>query len=145
MSCSYILYSSIWCPMEEIRGCIKKGQRIFKEMIDSIKEYEDDEGIVFLELTEDALRNLPVHMVDNMKCFDQYNIDTMAFNIKEIKCPEECIESLKRCWEGYMLKLQSAGFKCEVIIIKEIKIEEENVGKTVTKKDYSIWYQRQFA
>lgn len=140
MSGNIVLYSCIWCPLEDARVSIEKGRKIFKEMIDETKNYGEDEGITFLELTEDALKNLPVLMVDNMKCFSQENIDTMVFNIKEIKCKGEYIESLKRYFKELTEKLSALGFKSEVIIIKEIKILEENIGKTVGRKDYEIAY-----
>lgn len=144
MPSNYVLYCSIWCPLEEIRDCIKKSQRTFKQMIDFIKNYGDDEGITFLELTEDALKNMPVLMVDNMECFTQENIDTMVFNIKEIKCREEYINSLNKYFTEFLPKIFAMGFRSEMIVLKEIKITEENIGKTVGRKDYEILYHNRY-
>lgn len=140
MPSNMVLYSCIWCPLEEARVSIEKGRKIFKDMIDEAKNYGDHEGITFLELTEDALRNLPVLMVDNMKCFSRENIDTMVFNIKEIKFDGRYLDSLKRYFKELTEKLCKLGFKNEIIIIREIKITEENIGKTVGRKNYEVTY-----
>jgi len=140
----FVLYTSIWCPKEYVRECVKASKQLFKEMIDYCKDYGDNEGIIFFELTEDAVRNLPLMMVKNMKCFGQENIDTMVFCIKEIKCSEEYIDNFKCYYEEHLFKVLNFGFKSEMIVIREIKIEEENTGKTVGRKNHEILYYKRF-
>jgi hypothetical protein len=144
MQYNYILYTSIWCPIEDARACIGKGRPLMKEVIELSGDYCGNEGFIFLELTEDALRNLPQHMVGNMKCFSRENIDTMVYCTKVFKCSENHVEMLKAQLEDFLDKISVLGFKSEMVIICEKKIEEENSGKTVGRKDYEILSHRQF-
>ena len=140
MITNYQLYFSLWYPLEDIRVCIENNRQLLKDIIDFTRQYGDEEGVIFFELTEDALRNLPVLMVNNMKCFTKENINTMVFSIKEIKCEEKSLEPLKNYFEEISLKLVEKGFGTEILIIGTVKIEEENIGKTVGKKDYKIFF-----
>lgn len=145
MRSNYILYWSSWCPLDVVRDCIKKGQDMFKYIIQYLKDYDDEYSIVFIELTEESLKSLPVMMVDNMKCFNKENIDIMVFHTKDIRCKEEKIEEIKKTFEDCLTKLSTYGFSNELLIIKETKYELDNIGKTVGKKNHEIWYHRQFA
>ena len=144
MGNKFLFYCSIWCPLEDARTHIKEGKQLLKTIIDFVRDYGDEERVTFFELTEEALKNLPVLMVDNMKCFNKVNIDTMVFNIKEIKCTGEKIIALRNCFEEFMPGIIGIGFNGEILIVKEVKVAEQNIGKTVGKKAYEIYYHKEF-
>lgn len=136
------IYSSIYCPVAEVRERVQNGRVVLKKLIEHLREFNDMEGITFLELTEDSLKNLSGFMVRNMGCFTQDNIDVMAYSIKEIRFSEEYLKTVTGFIEEELPGLSEAGFKSEVLIVKVTKNEEENIGKTVGKKEYAIIYHK---
>lgn len=144
MEYKYLFYCCILCPLEDVRGNIRKGRLILKSIIDITEEYGDAEGVTFFELTEEALKNMPAPMIDKMKRFTNTNIDTMVFNIKELKCTGENVENLKSNVEKHIARLTDIGFQGEILIVKEVRNEELNIGKTVGKKGYEIYYHMQY-
>lgn len=144
MGNKFLFYCSIWCPLEDVRTHIREGKQLLKTIIDFVRDYRDEEGVTFFELTEEALKNLPVLMVDNMKCFNKVNIDTMVYNIKEIKCTGQKITALRDFFEISLPELIGIGFNGEILIVKEVKVAEQNIGKTVGRKGYEIYYHKQF-
>jgi len=139
-----ILYMTIMCPLGEARNCINRGSKQLKSLIDYLKGYGDDEGITFLELTEDSLKNLPPLMVDNMRCFTSENINTMAFYIKHMTCKKEDVENLKSYLHELMEKLLPFGFYSELVFLREVRYLEENAGKTVGKKEYELYCHMEY-
>jgi hypothetical protein len=134
----------IWCPIEDIKEKVAGGRKYFGDIINYLGDLGDDDGITFLELTEDSLRNLPPFMVRNMECFNQENIDTSVYSVKELKFPAETLNTVIDFFEGHMAGITEIGFTSEIVIARENKIEEENIGKTVCKKGYELCYHKSF-
>lgn len=138
------IYSSIYCPIDDVKERVQSGRIHLKTLIEHFREFGDREGITFLELTEDSLKNLPPFMVRNMGCFSQDNIERMVYSIKEINFSEKYMEAVEGFIEEILPELFETGFNSEIIIVRMTKNEEENVGKTVGKKEYSILYRKVF-
>lgn len=144
MESRHLLYFSIWCPVDRIRGCIDGGKSVLKSLADSLNKYGNREGITFLELTEEALKNLPPHMVCHMGCFDECNIDTSVFFIHEIICNEHKARLINRCFEDHILQLNKLGFMGEALALKEVKVQENNAGRIVGKRGYEVYCHKKY-
>ncbi|KPU44183.1 hypothetical protein OXPF_23510 [Oxobacter pfennigii] len=144
MSSNYSLYLSIWCPIDEIRGSIIKSRSILNEIIKCMKKYSQSTEFTFIELTDEALRNLPGGMADKMTCFNSENIDTSVFCFNEIKTDEKNVSAILTKLKKQVSKLVYHGFKSEMVVIEEIKIQEENIGKMICKKNYKVFFSKIF-